>query len=81
MVRWLFGSIPHGVDLLSFFSFQPVLHDWCNKGRGMCNTNNITTTVFLSRTEDPGNAGTYARDRRALQQLTLNVHIKHSDLT
>ena len=19
-----------------FFSFQPVLHDWCNKGRGMC---------------------------------------------
>ena len=20
----------------SNFSFQPVLHDWCNKGRGMC---------------------------------------------
>ena len=20
---------------LSYFSFQPVLHDWCNKGRGM----------------------------------------------
>ena len=19
-----------------FFSFQPVLHDWCSKGRGMC---------------------------------------------
>ena len=19
-----------------YFSFQPVLHDWCNKGRGMC---------------------------------------------
>ena len=19
-----------------FLSFQPVLHDWCNKGRGMC---------------------------------------------
>ena len=26
----------HGVDPLSYFSFQPVLHDWCNKGRGMC---------------------------------------------
>ena len=26
-------------------------------------------------------AGTCARDRRALQQLDLNVHIKHSDLT
>ena len=21
---------------LRYFSFQPVLHDWCNKGRGMC---------------------------------------------
>ena len=21
----------------SYFSFQPVLHDWCNKGHGMCN--------------------------------------------
>ena len=25
------------VDALSYFSFQPVFHDWCNKGRGMCN--------------------------------------------
>ena len=24
------------VDPLRYFSFQPVLHDWCNKGRGMC---------------------------------------------
>ena len=30
------GSILHGVDPLSYFSFQPVLHDWCNKGCGMC---------------------------------------------
>ena len=22
--------------LLSYFTFQPVLHDWCNKGRGIC---------------------------------------------
>ena len=35
-VRWVVGSILHGVDPLSYFSFQPVLHDWCNKGRGMC---------------------------------------------
>ena len=26
----------HVVDPLSYFSFQPVLHDWCNKGHGMC---------------------------------------------
>ena len=36
MVRWVVGSILHGVDPLSYFAFQPVLHDWCNKGRGMC---------------------------------------------
>ena len=24
------------LDPLSSFSFQPVLHDWCNKGCGMC---------------------------------------------
>ena len=24
------------VDPLSYFSFQPVLHDWSTKGRGMC---------------------------------------------
>ena len=36
MVRWVVGSILHGVDPLSYFSFQPVLPDWCNKGRGMC---------------------------------------------
>ena len=29
----------HGATSRSFvqyFSFQPVLHDWCNKGRGIC---------------------------------------------
>ena len=35
MVQWVVGSILHRVDPLSYFSFQPVLHDWCNKGRGM----------------------------------------------
>ena len=36
MVRWVIGSILHGLDPLSYFSFQPVLHNWCNKGCGMC---------------------------------------------
>ena len=36
MMRWVVRSILHGVDPLSYFSFQPVPHDWCNKGRGMC---------------------------------------------
>ena len=36
MVRWVVGSIIHGVDPLSYFSFQPVFHDWCINGHGMC---------------------------------------------
>ena len=36
MGRWVVGSILHGVDPLSYFSFQPVLHVWCSKGCGMC---------------------------------------------
>ena len=36
MVQWVVGSILHEVDPLRYFSFQPVLHDWFNKGRGMC---------------------------------------------
>ena len=37
MVRWVVGSILHGVNPLSYFSFQSVFHDWCKKkGRGMC---------------------------------------------
>ena len=35
MVRWVVGSILHGVDPLSYFLFQPVLHDWGNNGCGM----------------------------------------------
>ena len=35
MVQWVVGSILHGVDPLSYFSFQPVHHDWCNKGCDM----------------------------------------------
>ena len=33
--RDVVGSILHGVELLSYFSFQPDLNDWCNKGHGM----------------------------------------------
>ena len=26
------------VDTLSYFSFHPVLHNWCNEGRGVCHS-------------------------------------------
>ena len=35
---WCDGSSDRSfiVDPLSYFLFQPVLHDWCNQGHGMC---------------------------------------------
>ena len=30
------GAMGHRIDPLDYFSFQPVLQDWCSKGRGMC---------------------------------------------
>ena len=34
---WCHGSSDRSlmVDILNYFLFQPVLRDWCNKGRGM----------------------------------------------
>ena len=31
-------ALPRGTDsmIVSLKLIQPVLHDWCNKGRGMC---------------------------------------------
>ena len=38
ILTWCNGSSDRSfmVDPLSYFTFQPVLHDWCNKGHGMC---------------------------------------------
>ena len=34
MVQWVNGLIPHGGPI-ELFSFEPVLHNWSNKGCGM----------------------------------------------
>ena len=31
-----YSQVVMSFSLQSYFSFQPVLHDWCNKGCGMC---------------------------------------------
>ena len=43
----------------------------------------LLPSPFFSPVPDrgTGESGTCARDRHALQQLALNVHVKHSDLT
>ena len=35
--QWVVGSIVHGGPIELFL--VPVLHDWCNQGRGMCYQN------------------------------------------
>ena len=62
MVRWVVGSILHGVDPLSYFSFQPVLHDLCNKGCGMyypvCGMVHIKEPLLLNEKSSPcGSSG------------------------
>ena len=44
-----------------------------------CKLDPAFNVCFLSWTEEL--AGTCTHDRHALQQLALNVHVKHSDLT
>ena len=52
---WCDGSSDRSfmVDPLSYFSFQPVLHDWCNKGCGMyypvCGMMHIKEPLLLIR--------------------------------
>ena len=42
------------VDSLSYFSFRPVLHDWCNKGCGMVD---IKEVLLLIGKSSPCNGG------------------------
>ena len=45
--------IDPSVDPLSYFSFQPVFHDWCNKGRDMCNPVHIKEPLLLIGKSSP----------------------------
>ena len=46
---------PSWMGPLSYFSFQPVLHDWCNKGRGIlypvCGMVHIKNNLAVNRKE------------------------------
>ena len=50
---WCDGSSDRSfmVDPLSYFSFQLVLHDWCNKDRGMCYPVTYKITLAANRKE------------------------------
>ena len=51
MVWWVNQLIPHGGPL-SYFLFQPILHDWCVKGHGIypvCGMVHIKEPLLLIR--------------------------------
>ena len=41
IVRWVVGSILHGGNPLTYFSFRPILHAWCNKDCGIIHITNL----------------------------------------
>ena len=46
------------VDLVSYFLFQPVLHDWCNKGRyPVCEMVQIKEPFLLTESPSSGGSG------------------------
>ena len=57
MVRWVVGSILHGLDPVSYFSFQTVINDWFNKDHGMyypvCGMVHIKEPLLLIGKSDP----------------------------
>ena len=52
---------------LSYFSFQPVLHDWCNKGRGMYYIVRLPDTNFHKKTA-------YYEDCMKLSEIEGNIY-------
>ena len=53
---------------LSYFSFQPVLHDWCNKGRGMYYIVRLPDTNFHKKTA-------YYKDCMKLSGIEDNIYV------
>ena len=72
LVWWVVGLIPPGRPIELFI--VPASRSYNSVTMAL----SVDHKRFLSAN---WKAGTCARDRRALQQLALNVHVKHSDLT
>ena len=64
LILFVVGSFLHGVDPLSYFSFQTVLHDWCNKGR---------QTDIDSQTDSQTDR---QRDRKTHTDRHIDIHIQ-----
>ena len=63
------------------FSFQPVFPKTGVTKAAACSYPLCRMVHIKDPLLQPAQPGTCARDRRALQQLALNVHVKLSDLT
>ena len=58
----------------------PVVEHWLEREIAQWDNSIAARSYLCYFSEEPAKVGTCARDRRALQQLALNVHVKHSDL-
>ena len=76
IAQWVGSNMGKQSDNKSHHEQTP--YHWAMSCSQIKNTQktHIATTLFSC----PGQS-TCARDRRALQQIALNVHVKHSDLT
>ena len=68
---------PSWVDPLSYFSFQPMPYDWCNKGRGMfyavCEMMHKIKLLLLFRKSSPcGGSGNPLYLSGSLRHITVN---------
>ena len=89
LAECLFTNVLHRITVINFFLLSvllnktfPSLCKRCSRHLVMCITSDhIRAAMPLWSWTEPAKTGTCARDRRALQQLALNVHVKHSDLT
>ena len=79
VVRWIADRFLM-VDPLNYFSFQPVLHNWCNKDRGMsypvCGMVHIKELLVLIENSSPS----YGSSEFFLVMCVLNVSLNVSNL-
>ena len=84
MVRWVIGSILHGVDPLGYFSFQPLLHDWCNKGCGMCyplcGMVHMKEPLLLIGTHSPCGGSGFPLSLPYVRRITVNKNVLSASL-
>ena len=74
---WIYLECMSGFDLIHTYSFQPVLHNWCNKSRGMYYP--VCAMILFAVTEvrawDTESPAIVGKARYAFAQLANHTYI------